>query len=319
MLTRIYVKTTKGGTMERRGTSIRVFLPDGEPEGLRIVERSNWTGVVFVASRADLVSLRQRQEVNGPGVYLLVGRANDDRHEIYIGEADSVAKRLADHVRSDLDFWTEVFVITTKDANFNKASARWLEAQLIALANNVGRSEIKNGNSGAPVRLSEADEADMLAFLDDVLILLPILGVRAFEELRKSSGQADQQQLVLTGRGSSGVGYETSGGFVVLEGAIGSATDVPSFSDAMAAKRQQMIDSGLFVREGDLLRLTRDTVFGSPSTAAALLMGRNTNGRTQWKTADGKTLRQLQEEQVAEESSTHSDSIAMTSDISENA
>lgn len=286
--------------MERRGTSIRIFLPQGAPEGLRIVERSNWTGVVLVASRTDLVQLRERPEVAGPGVYLLIGRSQDDRPEIYIGEADSVSRRLADHVRSDKDFWNEVMVITTKDTNFNKASARWLESQFINLAKTVGRSEIQNANSGAPVHLSEADEADMLAFLDDVRVLMPVLGLRIFQDLGGIVADASAMRYVISGRGSSGIGYESPEGFVVLGGAIGPVDTVPSLSEAMRKQRQKMIDSGEFDLVAEGLRLSRDTVFGSPSTAAALILGRNANGRTQWKTADGKTLKEVQEDQLAD-------------------
>lgn len=286
--------------MELRGTSIRVFLPDGDPTGLRIVERSNWTGIVLVASKADLTRLRKRDEVQGPGVYLLVGRSDQDLPEIYIGEADSVAVRLASHVRSDKDFWNEAVVISTKDANFNKASARWLESQLILLAQRANRSVIHNGNQGAPVHLSEADEADMHAFLDDVRILLPILGILAFEPPGSSQRSKSETELYLRGRGSDAVGYESSEGFVVKEGATGPGTEVPSIGESARTRRHQLIEAGLLVREGDRVRLTRDVAFGSPSTAATMIMGRNTNGRLQWKSREGKTLKEIQEAELGE-------------------
>lgn len=286
--------------MERRGTSIRVFLPDGDPTGLKIVERSNWTGIVLVASRADLSRLRKREEVQGPGVYLLVGRSDQDLPEVYIGEADSVAGRLAQHVRTDRDFWNEAVVISTKDSNFNKASARWLESQLIGLAQRAGRSIIHNGNLGAAVHLSEADEADMLAFLDDVRVLMPILGIRAFEPPGASQRSSGETDVYLTGRGSDAIGYESSEGFVVKEGSQGPGTEVPSMGESAKTRRYQLIEAGLLVREGDRVRFTKDVAFGSPSTAATMIMGRNTNGRLQWKTRDGRTLKELQEAELGE-------------------
>lgn len=290
--------------MEKRGTSIRVFLPDGEPNGLRIVERSNWTGIVLVAARSDLSRLRKRQEVAGPGVYLLVGKSEEEIPEIYIGEADSVSQRLAQHVRSERDFWNEVIVISTKDSNFNKASARWLESQLIGLALTAGRCKIHNGNSGAPVHLSEADEADMHAFLDDVRILMPILGIRAFEQVLESTSRSTSRELFLSARDSQAQGYESSEGFVVLTGATGPGDEVPSMGESMRARRHQLVDSGVFASEEGRIRLTKDFVFGSPSTAAMMLMGRNTNGRLQWKTKDGITLKTLQERDLEESGAT---------------
>ena len=42
-----------------------------------------------------------------------------------------------------------------------------------------------------------------------------------------------------------------------------------------------------------MLRLTKDTLFSSPSTAASVVMGRCANGLTEWKTKDGKILKTL--------------------------
>ena len=40
---------------------------------------------------------------------------------------------------------------------------------------------------------------------------------------------------------------------------------------------------------------TEDYVFSSPSTAAAIVMGRNANGLNEWKKKDGSTLREFEE------------------------
>jgi uncharacterized protein DUF4357 len=46
------------------------------------------------------------------------------------------------------------------------------------------------------------------------------------------------------------------------------------------------------------LRFSQDYTFGSPSTASAIVLGRSSNGRTDWKDASGRTLKQLQEAQA---------------------
>lgn len=53
----------------------------------------------------------------------------------------------------------------------------------------------------------------------------------------------------------------------------------------------------LYVGEGDprLYQFTQDYSFSSPSTAAAVVLGRSANGRIEWKAADGRTLKELQE------------------------
>src|SRR5450755_827899 len=164
-----------------RGTSIRIFLVDGTAEGVRLVEKSNWTGRALVTSRADYPRARLREELSGPGVYVLSGPSDEGlRLSIYVGEGDDVGKRLDTHART-LDFWTAAVAFTSKDMNLNKAHVRYLEARLIDLASQAGRARLVNGNAGTPVRLSEADTADMESFLDEMLVLLPVIGIPVFD------------------------------------------------------------------------------------------------------------------------------------------
>ncbi|MGH8830021.1 MAG: DUF4357 domain-containing protein [Polaromonas sp.] len=58
--------------------------------------------------------------------------------------------------------------------------------------------------------------------------------------------------------------------------------------------RQELIANGVLAREGDAYRFTQDYVFSSPSTAAAVVLGRSANGRIEWKDAKGQTLKALQ-------------------------
>jgi hypothetical protein len=50
--------------------SIRIFLPGGDPEGLRTIEKSNWSGAGIVIPRALMGEARGRRELNRTGVYL---------------------------------------------------------------------------------------------------------------------------------------------------------------------------------------------------------------------------------------------------------
>ena len=57
--------------------SLRIFVADGDPDGLRLVERSNWVGKAIVFPRALLPKIKQRAELNQTGVYLLLGPRED--------------------------------------------------------------------------------------------------------------------------------------------------------------------------------------------------------------------------------------------------
>lgn len=283
--------------MAARGTSIRLFLAEGTPDGLWVVEKSNWTGIGLVAARSGYQALRDRAEVAGPGIYVLVGPAESaaHAHRIYIGETDVLRPRLDSHFKNK-DFWTRVIVFTSKDANLNKAHVRYLESRLITLARSARRAEVENSAESSLPSLSEADRADMETFLDDMLLLYPVVGLTAFEAPNAApSREAANEPLHLSGKDTKAVGRETADGFVVLEGSLGRLESVPSIHDFARDLRASLISEGIFVGEGGHLRLTQDYVFTSPSTAAMVLLGRNANGRVEWRNADGRTLKDMQE------------------------
>src|SRR4029077_16240688 len=53
--------------------TIRIFVPDGDPEGVRIIDRMNWTGLGSVVPKKKWRDTRRRDEFWRPGVYILVG------------------------------------------------------------------------------------------------------------------------------------------------------------------------------------------------------------------------------------------------------
>ncbi len=91
--------------------SLRIFVADGDPDGLRIVERSNWVGRALVFPRAAWAqpSVATRPELLQTGVYLLLGpREDGEGDRLYIGEGDPIKPRLAAHHSGNAqkDFWT---------------------------------------------------------------------------------------------------------------------------------------------------------------------------------------------------------------------
>jgi len=79
----------------------------------------------------------------------------------------------------------------------------------------------------------------------------------------------------------------------VFAGAIGRVEEKSSFT-SFRKVRAQLILSGALVSDGSAYRLTEDTLFKSPSAAAATLLSRNANGRKEWKDKDGVSLKEHQ-------------------------
>lgn len=278
-----------------RPTTIRIFLPDGRPDGLRVVEKALFTGKGLDFARADWLEVRKRSDFDRPGVYVLTGPDEAGGSAVYIGEADQLRSRLNNHYAS-VDFWTRATAFVSKDENLNKADVRYLESRLINLAGQAKRSTLKNGTAPDRPFLSEAEQAEAEGFLDEMLPIYPLLGVTAFEQAKIEPSGTPTRRLHLEGKGISAFGAETAQGFIVEAGATAVIVEVPSLYEQPRAIRSKLKDEGLLVQQGAHLRLTQAYVFDSPSGAAAVLLARPANGRTEWKDSSGRTLKQIQEE-----------------------
>ena len=201
------------------GTSIRIFLADGGADGVWVVEKSNWTGKALMAPRTRFSEMRERPDLDGPGVYVLTGpnESGVPTSRVYIGETDDLPGRLDAHNRSK-DFWNRAIVFTSKDVNLNKAHIRYLEARLIGLAREANRAELDNGTQGSFAPLSEPDTAEAEAFLAEMLLIYPVLGVQVFQ--RAEEQPSSSERLRLTGKDAKAEGTETADGFVVHAGSL---------------------------------------------------------------------------------------------------
>jgi hypothetical protein len=277
--------------------SLRIFVADGDPDGLRLVERSNWIGKAVIFPRALYPKVREREEFQQTGVYLLIGpRESGDGDQLYIGEGDPVRPRLEQHYAKK-DFWTKAVFFVAGQGQLNKAHVQYLESQLIKHATAAKRVPLDNGNTPAEPTLSEADRADMDVFLANILGMLPVLGIHAFEQ---SSQKADAGSPLLKsqGKGVTATGRDTAQGFVVRAGSHALkevTTSLAQWFPSTCDLRKQLVDNGVLAEEKDRYRFTQDYTFNSPSLAAQVILGRSANGRTEWKDSSGRTLKALQE------------------------
>ncbi len=276
--------------------TIRIFLADGTPLGIRIVEKSNWTGRGIDFARADWLRARSRDDFARPGVYVLTGVGDDGLARVYIGEADVLLTRINQHFSGPgaKEFWTRAVAFMSKDENLNKAHVRYLESRLVALGQAAKRAKLENAAVPAAPSLSEYDRAEAEAFLDEMLVVYPLLGVDAFIPPPTTSVQS-QPVLHLKGRGISAQGRDTPEGFVVHAGSLAAKGDVPSLHEYVRTLRKALVENGVLTQDPLGLRVTQDYTFNSPSTAAAVLLGRSSNGRMDWKDANGVPLKTLQE------------------------
>lgn len=183
-----------GSSQRRDPYTIRIFVPDGNPEGVRIVDKLNWTGMGIAFPRSRWNEVRLRPQLASPGVYVLVG--DDDNEEelpvLYIGETDGVVARLDQHVIAK-DFWMWGIVFVSTNGALNKAHVQYLEYALVREAKAVGRCRLENANTPRAPSLSESDIADCEGFLREIVQILPLVGVRVFERPRPVAVPGEDQ------------------------------------------------------------------------------------------------------------------------------
>lgn len=163
--------------------TLRIYVPDGDPDGVRIVDRMNWTGKGLVIPRDRWATTRARDEFEQSGVYILSGYETGDDGEdqlaLYIGQTDNLRKRIDQHQKRK-DFWDQATVFISS-AGLNRAHITWLEWALWSHAKAAKRSRLDNDNGLNEPQLSESEKADTEAFLKEVLRILPLVGLHAFE------------------------------------------------------------------------------------------------------------------------------------------
>jgi len=277
--------------------TIKLFLPRGDAKSLRTAEISNWTGKAIAAPRTELDELLAREELDKAGIYILTGSdplTNTPR--AYIGEAEVIRDRLKQHKTKE--FWVSAIVFVSKDENLTKAHVRYLESRLLAEAGQIDRFTLEQNQAGGS-RLPESDREDMEVFLSRIRQLLPVLGSDLLIPVAQPAAKPPSGGLLFCRRkGAEGHGHRTPDGFVVLKGSTAVLQERESAKSwpATIATRKQLIADGTLIEKDGFYEFTRDAQFSSPSAAAAAIEGGSANGLIEWKTKDGVTLKQLDEQ-----------------------
>jgi hypothetical protein len=148
---------------------------------------------------------------------------------------------------------------------------------------------INSNNPNCP-SISEADQAVMNEFAQNLTLLVGTMGYKVLEKLTKRSVSKQDRYYIKAARGADATAILTSEGVVVLKDSKIADTEVPSMPSGFSNKRKNLIESGIIYS----WKFIKDYLFSSPSTAAAVVMGRSANGLIEWKHKDGSTLKDNQ-------------------------
>lgn len=279
------------------GKTIKIFLIDGEPNGRMSCELSNWSGKAYKIPRIKVKDCIDRNDLTSTGVYLLFGKDEEGKDLVYIGEAESILKRLNQHLNQK-DFWHETIVFISKDENLNKAHVKYLENRLHNIAHSAKRYKVENSIIPTQSSISESDRSEMEEFIENIKMLVNTLGHKVFDEKREIKQKQITDVFYLRGaRGAEATGEPTSDGFVVYKGSKAAKDTTNSMNFNLVKLREKLTYDAIFIDKVEFLEFSEDFLFSSPSAAAAIVMGRSANGLTEWKLKSGKTLKEFETNQ----------------------
>ncbi|MGM8886105.1 GIY-YIG nuclease family protein [Psychrobacter sp. 1U2] len=295
--------------------TIQIYLPKGNPRGLRLAEMTTRTVRLIEIPRIHIDDFFAMPDANQVGLYFLIGETETaDKPLLYIGQTGDLKRRLNQH--DDKDFWTRAFVMLSTNNSMTQTHALYMEHKAIATATQVGRYEIKNGNTGNKPHTPDPLKADCEELFYTLDVLLSTLGQPVFESLNikennniknQSSGDvavssistadalpiADSQPTLFYYKAKDGdaKGYYDDDGFVILAGSLVRQAQAMSAPPFIVKLKENLLNTGkLIAVDNKSYKLTENQLFKTPSGASSLVSGRSTNGWIEWKNEAGENL-----------------------------
>lgn len=121
-------------TPAARPQTIQIFLPLGDPRGIRIAEITTRIVQLIEVPRPQLDVFLAMPESEQVAVYFLFGQSDDGAEpKVYIGQTGDLRKRLASH-NKDKDFWQRALVLISRTGSLTQTHGLFLEWQCIQAA-----------------------------------------------------------------------------------------------------------------------------------------------------------------------------------------
>lgn len=287
------------------GKKLTVFMIDGTAYGPRLSEIGNWVGKAIYSPRASINKIINRSEFDNPGIYCLKGDPVDEAFDekIYIGEAENIKARLKQHLSDPNKDFKELIFFISKDELLTKTQIRYLESRLVQLAIEAKTAQIENGNSPSLPTLHEADISDMEYFLEQIKLILPVMGFNFLISSTAKPEKINEKQennfvhetyFIRTNSFHAAM-QETDQGYIILKGSEAKKKLSKSCTETYRNLRRKLLETEILIEQNDILVFAEDAVFNSPSAASNMILGRNSNGFTEWINKEGKTFREIQE------------------------
>ena len=126
---------------------------------------------------------------------------------------------------------------------------RYLESRLIKMAQDAHRAKLTNDTAPEPASLPEPDVADMEFFLDQVQMILPVLGFDFTQPLpgagAREGAASESPVFELRKVGAVATAQEIDGKLVVFAGSTARKMGVPSWQSYKSLREKLVADGSL--------------------------------------------------------------------------
>ncbi len=272
--------------------TIQIFLPSGDPRGIRVAEITTRIVQVIEVPRSLLQDFLKMPESEQVALYFLFGESEDGAEQkVYIGQTGDLRARLTKH-NKEKEFWERALVLISRTNSLTQTHALFLEWHCLQSARQAGRLHRRERQRGQQGAYARPAGGGLPRDFREGHTLLATLGYPLFDPVAKSAASRADDIFYCTSSASKRSGMYTQEGFVVLKGSVGrKEVNVPSIIGTAGERlRSRLLESGVMRVDGDSIVFERDHLFRSPSMAALALIGRTSNGWVDWKTKAGKTL-----------------------------
>ena len=276
----------------KRPRTIQIFLPTGDPAGIRIAEQTTSIIRLIEVPRSDIAEFVKMPEAKQVGLYFLV--SGDSKDELYIGQSGDVGTRLMQHYKDEKKDWERALVLVSLTNNLTQTHVLYLESLSIEKAKHCQRYELLNGNGGQKPHTPVPLKADCDEIHEIGSLLLATLGYPIFESLTEATTHQTEQVFLCTRTDVDAKGIYTNEGMVVLKGSSAPMTTKRKTDQRYFDKRDQLLAKGVIAEQDGRFVFQRDYLFPTPSGASCFLLLGSSNGWVNWKTEQGVTLHEHQ-------------------------
>lgn len=285
-----------------RPQTIQIFLPTGDPSGIRQAEVTTRTVRVFDVPRSEIKTFATFPEATQAAVYFLVGEGDVGvRSTLYVGESDEIRKRLGQNDASK-DFWDRALIAVSLTNTWTKAHIHNMEFEAIALAKRADTHHLENSQLGHRTQLPPPLRADCEEFFETIQVLISTLGHDFLEEPRSKETTSTSELLSIAAARGTATGTYAATGLTVFAGSTAVPASNSTAHQSVRIAQDRLLEQGVLIMAGDLYSFAKNHMFKTPSGAAGVVLGRTSNGWNEWVNQRQLTLHALVRAPLAGES-----------------